>query len=225
MPVWIICKNSASNIFPQADDGMTQHLNDLLLCFGDSNTWGFNPAGGRYPAAQRWPQQLAARLHLQLQVDGQPGRTLRYERRSLGLVSGFADWQQALGTRPHRILLALGINDLAAGATPRQCGEALDTYLQLWQSELPSSTLWLIAPAPLGNLTAGWQTLFADQQAASHELATIWQSIARDWGINCYQVPASFVPGSDGLHWSAEFHTQLADDLATQLATTPETGE
>ena len=35
-----------------------------VLCFGDSNTWGFNPDGsGRLPYATRWPNQLEHRLN------------------------------------------------------------------------------------------------------------------------------------------------------------------
>jgi len=34
-----------------------------LLCYGDSNTCGFDPAsGGRFPPGVRWPGVLAAEL-------------------------------------------------------------------------------------------------------------------------------------------------------------------
>ena len=34
-----------------------------ILCYGDSNTYGYDPQsplGGRYPPQVRWPDQLAA---------------------------------------------------------------------------------------------------------------------------------------------------------------------
>lgn len=34
-----------------------------ILCYGDSITWGFNPAdGSRFPFEQRWPGVLQATL-------------------------------------------------------------------------------------------------------------------------------------------------------------------
>lgn len=35
----------------------------MILCFGDSNTWGADPGGpGRFPRDQRWPGVLEAVL-------------------------------------------------------------------------------------------------------------------------------------------------------------------
>ena len=34
-----------------------------ILCFGDSNTWGYDPAAAsRFPYEKRWPSVLASRL-------------------------------------------------------------------------------------------------------------------------------------------------------------------
>ena len=29
-----------------------------ILCFGDSNTWGYKPTGGRYDEDTRWPMRM-----------------------------------------------------------------------------------------------------------------------------------------------------------------------
>ena len=40
------------------------HEPRTILCFGDSNTWGFNPdGGGRLPHQMRWPNQLERLLN------------------------------------------------------------------------------------------------------------------------------------------------------------------
>lgn len=197
---------------------MNHALSRRLLCFGDSNTWGFNPAGGRYPSALCWPEQLARQLNCPLQVEGKPGRTLCYERATAGLISGFAEWQQCLQSQPTRIVLALGINDLAAGATPEQCQQALEHYLQAWQTHSPTAKLVLVSPAPLGPLTAGWQKLFQGQERASQKLGPLWAATALRWNIPLYRTTDSFCPGSDGLHWRAEFHQELAEALALLMS-------
>ena len=33
-----------------------------ILCFGDSNTYGYDPRGGRYGEDERWPMRLSAAL-------------------------------------------------------------------------------------------------------------------------------------------------------------------
>ncbi|MDR2768175.1 MAG: hypothetical protein LBB82_07615, partial [Treponema sp.] len=34
-----------------------------ILCYGDSNTWGYNPRGGRYDHHTRWPMVMASLLN------------------------------------------------------------------------------------------------------------------------------------------------------------------
>jgi lysophospholipase L1-like esterase len=49
-----------------------------LLCFGDSNTWGYDPGGGeRFPREVRWPGRLATALGEEWEViaEGLNGRT------------------------------------------------------------------------------------------------------------------------------------------------------
>ena len=189
----------------------------MLLCFGDSNTWGFSPQGGRYAAELRWPNRLASLLEVDLCAEGQPGRTLITEKPELGLRSGFTEWQRALRSSPRQIILALGINDLAAGASPAECAASLESYLQSWRELSPDSKLLLLAPAPLGCLTDGWLKLFANQQEASRELAPLWSACAARWNLDCHLCGPNFVPGVDGLHWTADYHAELASALATRL--------
>ena len=44
-------------------------MNRRILCFGDSNTWGFDPRDpieNRYPPEERWPDLLAQATGIQL---------------------------------------------------------------------------------------------------------------------------------------------------------------
>jgi len=55
-----------------------------LVCFGDSNTWGYVPGsdGERFPREVRWPVRLAAALGPEWEViaEGLNGRTATFER-------------------------------------------------------------------------------------------------------------------------------------------------
>lgn len=188
----------------------------MLLCFGDSNAWGFQPGGGRYRHDQSWPALLAARLETTLDLQAQPGRTLQAERPQSGLLAAPQAWQQALQRAPQRIVLALGINDLAAGATPQAVAASLHCYLQAWRQLAANTSLILLAPLPLGALTSGWRQLFQGQEANSQQLAALWQQQARQWGCG-YYLPPPQVVGDDGLHWLASGHQSVAADLHAQF--------
>ena len=51
-----------------------------ILCFGDSNTWGYVPSSDaeRYPASIRYPRVLQDKLGKDYEVieEGLPGRTM-----------------------------------------------------------------------------------------------------------------------------------------------------
>jgi lysophospholipase L1-like esterase len=41
----------------------------VIVAFGDSNTWGYDPAtGGRFPRPQRWPSVLQRELGADFEV-------------------------------------------------------------------------------------------------------------------------------------------------------------
>ena len=62
-----------------------------ILCFGDSNTWGYSPAGdGRFPRTVRWTGVLQAELGDTARVieEGLNGRTTVDELLSAQSVAG-----------------------------------------------------------------------------------------------------------------------------------------
>jgi lysophospholipase L1-like esterase len=57
----------------------------VIVAFGDSNTWGYDPAtGGRFPRPQRWPSVLQRELGADFEViaEGLNGRTTVHDVRS-----------------------------------------------------------------------------------------------------------------------------------------------
>ncbi len=189
----------------------------LLCCFGDSNAWGFRPQGGRYAPNERWPLLLGARLGVPVLEAGLPGRTLTHAEPTRGLTSGLADWLSLLARPMTGYVLALGINELAAGVRAEQAAEALATYLDAWAERAADRPLWLVAPAPLGALSGGWLRLFEQRQADSRRLATLWQDLARRYDVPCLDPTTLLEPGGDGLHWSRDDHRRVAAALSDLL--------
>lgn len=89
-----------------------------ILCFGDSNTWGYNPAtGSRYGADVRWTKVLGRLLGDDYEIieEGQNGRTIAMEDPAEGgYKSGLAYLIPCLESQLplDGIIIMLGSNDL-----------------------------------------------------------------------------------------------------------------
>lgn len=186
----------------------------MLLCFGDSNCWGWDPQGGRHPAEDRWPDRLAKALGQPLRNLGQPGRTLAFDDAGRGLLSARDQWQAALTARPAYLVLALGINDLAAGGDPTAIAAALEAYLSDWQAAGRAGRLILLAPASIPALQGPWRTLFGDSSRQAPALLPLWQATATRWQLICLDPSPLLSPSQDGLHWTQRDHAAIAQALA-----------
>lgn len=87
-----------------------------ILCYGDSNTYGYNPHnGGRYPKEIRWTTILSKLLGEDYDVipEGLNGRTTAYDREGEDVKNGLTHYRAIYGShRPVDILIfMLGTND------------------------------------------------------------------------------------------------------------------
>ena len=90
-----------------------------VICFGDSNTYGYDPRGyfgGRYDADSRWVDILAAQTGWTISNMGQNGREIPSSSPT------FPD-----DTDP--LIVMLGTNDLLQGRSPEQTAERMERFL------------------------------------------------------------------------------------------------
>jgi lysophospholipase L1-like esterase len=88
-----------------------------VLCYGDSNTWGHDPATGeRFGRNDRWPGVLRAHLGDDVEVieEGLSGRTSAYDDPLDSNLNGLTFLPVCLATHPPLdvVVLFLGTNDL-----------------------------------------------------------------------------------------------------------------
>lgn len=115
-----------------------------ILCFGDSNTYGFDPRsylGGRYPASVRWTGLLAAQTGWTVHEAGQNGREIPVHPSEL---AGLARQVQPGQT----VVLMLGTNDLLqhSGWTAEDVTARMEVCLNGLRS---ASRVLLVAPPPM----------------------------------------------------------------------------
>ena len=93
-----------------------------ILCYGDSNTWGHNPEGGRYTEKERWTGILQEHLKDRAKIyeEGLCGRTVMYDDPIAPDRNGRAFLDCCIQTHQpfDLIIFMLGTNDVRHIFTP-----------------------------------------------------------------------------------------------------------
>lgn len=194
-----------------------------ILCFGDSNTFGTNPSGGRWPWEQRWPGVLQARLGSGFRIieEGCGARTSSLPDPLEGDKNGLEHLGVALHS--HRpldlVILMLGTNDMkqrfgmlaqdiALGAA--NLGRLVQKYD--YGPAYPIPQVLLVSPIHLGEgIEHSVYTGFAKSAVAvSRELAGFYQAQAQANGWHYLDAARFAVPSqADMLHMERESHEAL----------------
>lgn len=167
----------------------------MLVCYGDSNTFGYDPRGyfgGRYD--HPWPELLAELTGYLVRNNGMNGREIPGR-------------EVAFPKNADKILVMLGTNDLLQGKTSPEAAARMEAFLRT----IPREKALLIAPPPMRS--GEW---VPDQSLidASRELALLYRELAQKMGIDfadgaAWNIPICF----DGVHFTEEGHRRFAEEL------------
>jgi lysophospholipase L1-like esterase len=214
-----------------------------LLCFGDSNTWGFEPATmARYPRAVRWPGVAAAALGAGWQVveAGLNGRTTVFED-PLGDKLGLRHLGPVLESAApvDVVLIALGTNDLKTrlGASAYEIAEGAGVLVDrvlasaMGPGGAPPAVL-LVAPPPIADVGGwaardpgayeGFEEGWLGARERSLRFAAQYARVARVRGV-AFLDAGEHVSTSpiDGIHWSPDGHAAFGRAVAERLGSAP----
>ena len=183
-----------------------------VLCYGDSNTYGYDPRGffgDRYPKESRWVDILAQRTGWEIRNEGQngreiPSRPFQYQRAGELLAQ----------SPPDVFAIMLGTNDLLRGYSAEASCSRMEAFLRYIQPGC--GQILLIAPPPMKR--GAWVTE-ENLIAESVKLAEAYQALSQKLGIafvnaGQWNVPLAF----DGVHFTEEGHRAFAEGLYTYLA-------
>jgi lysophospholipase L1-like esterase len=202
-----------------------------IVCYGDSNTHGYNAAtGGRFPKSVRWPGVLAARLAGVADVieEGLNGRTTIWDDPFVDGRNGREYLLPCL--RSHApvdvLVLMLGTNDLktifAHPAHDIASGVASLVDIAMASGAGPAGTaprVLLVAPPRLGPDTETsdlWG--FGEARAASEQLPRMYRLVAESSGAAF--LDASVLAGGDpldGVHLDPAGHDVLGRAISAAV--------
>lgn len=200
-----------------------------ILCFGDSNTWGYDgESRKRLPWGVRWTSLLQEKLNQEeyrIIEEGLCGRTTVFEdplrdgRKGTALLPTLLETHAQVDV----ITLMLGTNDCKTvfGASADVIGKGISRLLDQIQEYAPKAEVLLISPIYLGKKV--WQEEY-DQEfsresvTVSRNLQPVYEKIARDR-------QSEFLPAADHVkcceadqeHLNAEGHKKFAEVVYRKL--------
>jgi lysophospholipase L1-like esterase len=199
-----------------------------VVCFGDSNTHGFDAAtGGRFARDVRWPGVLASALAGRAEVveEGLNGRTTIWDDPYLDGRNGRTYLLPCL--RSHApvdvLVLMLGTNDLKS-IFGRSAAEIAAGASALVEQALLSGTgpgggsprVLLVAPPVLGELTTTSELWgFGEARGRSQQFAALYRTATELRGVAFLDAaPVAEVDPADGVHLTLAGHASLGRAVA-----------
>jgi lysophospholipase L1-like esterase len=197
-----------------------------ILCYGDSNTWGYNPeTKDRFSIDIRWPGKLRNILGPDYFIieEGLNGRTTVWDDPIEGDKNGKKYLAPCLETHKpiDLVIIMLGTNDLKKGfsLTPFDIAQGMGVLVKMIQTSMSGSNqtapeVLVLIPPPLGKLTEFAQ-MFLDGEEKSKELAIEYKKVIKEY--KCHYIETSKIIASsdiDGLHFNKENHHKLALNIS-----------
>lgn len=202
-----------------------------ILCFGDSNTYGYIPNGsGRYGEEVRWTGLLQKQLASEAIVieEGLCGRTtvfqdaLRHGRRGVDILPVVLESHAPLDL----VIVMLGTNDCKAvyGASAEVIGKGVEQLIGQIKALAPQAKILVISPIRLGDDV--WKSEYdpefnKESVEVSKKLPTVYAKVAQKNG--CMFLAASDFANpspADQEHLDAEGHRALAKAIYSVIANT-----
>ena len=207
-----------------------------IICFGDSNTWGYNPTNGsRFDENTRWPMVLQKLLGDDYQIieEAQNGRTIaNADPWEWGCKCGMDYILPMLEShKPFDLLIImLGSNDLKAKfhLTAGDIAGSLQNMLMKAKSFLQyqcaiSPKILIVSPPYLGeNLKFSPFAPFFDVDSAietSKQMAYWYELVAKQFDCDFLDAATICKAGDvDSLHLMEDGHRQLAEAIFQKVS-------
>ena len=209
-----------------------------ILCFGDSNTWGYIPKADRtlpntrYPFDIRWTGVAQKELgpEYRLIEEALNGRTTVFNdpvepnRNGLACLDMIMDSQSPLDL----VIVFLGCNDTKEhfSSTAPIIAQGLRVIVEqiLKSSYGPNGSapkVLVVPPAPIHpNIENTWMITYFNKQSVekASQLPALYEDVAKQYGVGYLNAALYATPSEeDGLHLYPESHEKLGKAFAKKI--------
>lgn len=196
-----------------------------ILCFGDSNTWGYNPdTKGRYPWGIRWTSKLQEKLNeknVHIIEQGLCGRTTVFEdatrpnRKGVNTLREIFEQDNNIDS----VIIMLGTNDCKTyyGNDENDIVEGLEKCIKLILTHVSSDKVLLVSPIELGEEV--WKDEYDPEfniksVTVSKKLKSVYKKLAEKYNVNFLAASEYATPSSsDQEHMDEKGHSELAEAI------------
>jgi lysophospholipase L1-like esterase len=207
-------------------------MKKVILCFGDSNTWGYNPENGtRFGPEIRWTGVLQTDLgtgytiieeglNARTTVFADPVEGTRIDRNGRNHLGILLESHRPIDL----VIVMLGLNDLKRrlAVSAYDIAQGAGELVQIVQCsrsgpQNQAPEVLLIAPAPVKTLN-NLGELFAGAVEKSQSFGRYYARISQ--GLGCQFINGAEVveyDPSDGIHLGADSHAKFGRHLATWM--------
>lgn len=198
-----------------------------ILCFGDSNTYGYIPNNGaRYDKNIRWTGVLSLLSHGKFEIieDGCNNRTAFAANPAGKIFTGYEILPELLTDDFDAVVLAIGINDtqFLYNLSSIEIASGVEKLINIVKVKSPQAKILLVAPSILTDdvLNGNFACLFDRTSIEkSQQLPLLYQKIAEKQNIEFLDLNSVAKTSSlDGLHYAPEQHLKIAQAIFTILS-------
>ena len=200
-----------------------------ILCYGDSNTWGYDPSSQqRFGPAERWTGVLQKELGMEYRIieEGLNGRTTVWDDPIEGFKNGRSYLIPCIEShKPFDLItIMLGTNDLKIrfSVSAYDIAESVGVLIEHVQRSMvgrdnTSPTILLMAPPPLGKLS-DCEEMFQGGLEKSQFFGRYFRKKALERGCEFLDT-SEFIKSSDldGIHFEQEEHRKLGEAVAQKI--------
>jgi lysophospholipase L1-like esterase len=197
-----------------------------ILCYGDSNTWGYDPVTqDRFPVEERWPGVLAQELGVGYRVveEGLGGRTTVWDDPIEGYKNGREYLIPCLETHKpiDLITILLGTNDLKKrfSVSAYDVAASAGVLIDVVQKSATgiggrAPEILLMAPPPFSRLS-DFAEMFEGGAEKSRKFSEHYKRIAEQFKCHFMDTGQVIVSSDlDGIHFEADQHRKLGQAVA-----------
>lgn len=195
---------------------------DTIVCFGDSNTFGFNPQdGSRYSCKHRWSGILKEKLksHFNVIEAGCNNRTCYSTNPENEDLTGYKALPKHINNQTKYLILAVGLNDLQKyyTSTDDEIRKGLLNLINIAKNVNQEIKVIIFAPSKINkNILKSYFSMLFNKEAIKKSILMnkIYIEVAKENDCFCLDLNAIVNASEiDGLHYLEAEHKKIAETI------------
>lgn len=202
-----------------------------ILCYGDSNTWGFNPKdGSRYPKHLSWTGIMKKELgdNYDVIVEGLNSRTTVWDD---PIEGEYKNGKKFLFTclQSHKpidlVIIFLGTNDLKSrfNISENDIARGVETLVKIIQKsesgvDMSMPEILVIIPTKIEGIKEAGSSFDRASEEKSKLFSIEYKEVLKDYDIHMFDASEIIEPSKiDGVHFDLDKHELLGKSIAKMI--------